>query len=283
MIKSTKILDSKNITKENVLKVQSLTPKRKCFSTYSGIQDKKKNSKKSFSISFIESIGPIFEAMTDLKLSYSNTFENYYLNIENEQELNKIKEWEERQGTRIFLRDTLSLSIALGLNLQENHTHTDIGKLENQAKHSQDLQAIKNLTTLIQDTISSLPFYKNADFICAIPPSPDKTFDLPSTLVSNISNNLNKLDITSNFRFHSSKSSIKESSLDQKWDVWESTGLYYDSATGPNLKGKTIILIDDKYQSGITIQFVAMKLQQAGASAIYGLSIVKTLRDTDNL
>ncbi len=50
-----------------------------------------------------------------------------------------------------------------------------------------------------------------------------------------------------------------------------------------NVKDKTIILIDDKYQSGITIQYIAMKLQQAGAHEVYGLSFVKTLRDKDNV
>ena len=33
----------------------------------------------------------------------------------------------------------------------------------------------------------------------------------------------------------------------------------------------------------ITIQYIATNLQQAGAHEIYGLSLVKTLRDTDNV
>jgi predicted amidophosphoribosyltransferase len=47
-------------------------------------------------------------------------------------------------------------------------------------------------------------------------------------------------------------------------------------------KDSDVILIDDKYQSGTTMQFVAMKLQEAGARYIFGISLVKTLRDTDN-
>ncbi len=43
-----------------------------------------------------------------------------------------------------------------------------------------------------------------------------------------------------------------------------------------------ILLLDDLYQSGITMQYVAMKLQKAGAEKIFGLSIVKSLNDTDN-
>ena len=33
----------------------------------------------------------------------------------------------------------------------------------------------------------------------------------------------------------------------------------------------------------LTIQYIAMKLQQAGAHQVYGLSFVKTLRDTGNV
>ena len=36
------------------------------------------------------------------------------------------------------------------------------------------------------------------------------------------------------------------------------------------------------FASSIAIQYIAMKLQQAGADEVYGLSFVKTLRDEDN-
>jgi predicted amidophosphoribosyltransferase len=35
--------------------------------------------------------------------------------------------------------------------------------------------------------------------------------------------------------------------------------------------------MDDLYQSGTTMQFVAMKLKQAGARHVYGLALVKAL------
>jgi predicted amidophosphoribosyltransferase len=42
-------------------------------------------------------------------------------------------------------------------------------------------------------------------------------------------------------------------------------------------------LIDDKYQSGTTAQFVASHLYQAGAAEVCGLFCIKTWRDTDNM
>jgi predicted amidophosphoribosyltransferase len=47
-------------------------------------------------------------------------------------------------------------------------------------------------------------------------------------------------------------------------------------------KAPSVILIDDKYQSGMTIQFVASRLYDAGTAKVYGLCAVKTLRDMDN-
>ena len=75
---------------------------------------------------------------------------------------------------------------------------------------------------------------------------------------------------------------MKNSSVDEKGNVWETAQVSFQSNSELNVKDKTVILIDDKYQSGITIQYIAMKLQQAGACEVYGLSFIKTLSDTDN-
>ena len=48
-------------------------------------------------------------------------------------------------------------------------------------------------------------------------------------------------------------------------------------------RGESVILLDDKYQSGTTMHYVAMQMQAAGVDGpILGLVAVKTLRDDDN-
>lgn len=42
-------------------------------------------------------------------------------------------------------------------------------------------------------------------------------------------------------------------------------------------------MIDDLYQSGLTINYIAEELRAAGAHEVFGLAAVKTLRDDDNL
>lgn len=47
-----------------------------------------------------------------------------------------------------------------------------------------------------------------------------------------------------------------------------------------NLERKNVILLDDLYMSGLSMQYVAMKLKEAGADRIFGLSIVKSFSNT---
>ena len=98
-----------------------------------------------------------------------------------------------------------------------------------------------------------------------------------------MSGKIGKQDVTGGFVFGGQKTSVKTSTFDEKWNVWESARVSFQNSPAFNVNGKTVILIDDKYQSGITIQYIAMKLQQAGAHEVYGLSFVKTLRDTANV
>jgi predicted amidophosphoribosyltransferase len=47
-------------------------------------------------------------------------------------------------------------------------------------------------------------------------------------------------------------------------------------------KHRRVLLLDDIYQSGTTLNYVAKLLYDAGASAVYGLICEKTSRDDDN-
>lgn len=261
-----------------------LKPKRRCFAEYSGIQEKKKDGGKSFSVKFRESIEPIFKRMTGYDLFHSPEYGNYFRIIKQDNELEKIKEWEKQQGNRIFLRDCLRISLAMDSNIQHNTPglYSPIGELEIAAKQNHNLTAIRGLSEESTQTINGLPYYKDADFVCAVPSPKNKGFDSPDEIVSLVSQKTGKTNITAGFSFDGEKYSVKDAPIERKWELWEDAKLHYKNPDNLDIRGKAIILIDDKYQSGVTIQFVAMKLQHAGAGAIYGLSMVKTLGDDDN-
>ncbi len=273
------------ITRETVLEKHALEPRRRCFALHSGIQQKKRNDSKSFSVNFSESIKPIFEEQTKLNLFESKEYKNYYRIIGSNEELEVIASWEKQHGSRVFIRDCLYASLALDTNFVDNEScqRTEIGDLEYRGKNNQEQKAINQLVDIIAKTINDLPFYEGADFICSVPSGSDKKFNLPSSVTSLVSAKISKQDITKGFVFGKQKSSVKASTFDEKWDVWEDAQISFQNNPEFNVDDRTIVLIDDKYQSGITIQYIAMKLQEAGANEVYGLSFVKTLRDTDNI
>ena len=275
----------KEITREAVSEKHDLEPRRRCFASHTGLQLNKKNGSRSFSVNFSESIRPILTAQTGLALFYSQQYNNYYRVIYSDEELELISSWEKKLGSRVFIRDCLYASIALDTNFVDNTSgqRTDIGNLEHRGKNSQDQDAINKLTDIVVQTIDELPYYNDADLICSVPPHPDKEFDLPSKVTSLVSSKTDKQDVTKGFVFGGQKSSVKTSTIDEKWDVWEGAKISFQNSSAFNVNNKTVVLIDDKYQSGITIQYIAMKLQQAGAHQVYGLSFVKTLRDTGNV
>jgi hypothetical protein len=231
-----------------------------------------------FGVPFRETIKPIFEEMTGLQLYKSKNYEGFWRSLKTEEEFLKVKSWIDDQGERVFLRDTLALSMALSLNFTEEGRHTAIGEIEYRAKYQKNQKAISDLVQILLATRGALALYKDARTICAVPPSPNKDFDLPTIIADRLAQLGSLKNVTQAAVWTKNKPSLKGIAVNEKWSVLEQASLEIRD----KLKGETILLVDDLYQSGITMQFVAMKLLQSGAKSVYGLSIVKSLRDTDN-
>lgn len=274
------------ITKEGVLK-DSIDkrksggnrkhPYRRCFAQYSGISGKCGH----FKVPFLNCT-TVFEAQTGLELRKDQYSCGYFMYIKDEDELKKIVDWVEKQGGLVYLNDHLSLSIALGFNFYKDENgkrvRTDLGELEYSAKYQKNEESIERIVEKIIETIDFISFYKEADFVCAVPAFPSKHFDLPREIVSRVSQKISKPNITDHFEFKQEKSPLKGCNLEEKWKKWEDTGVLFKR----NIRGKTVLLIDDLYQSGISLQYIAMKLQDAGCEEVYGLTVVKSWSDTDN-
>ncbi|MCG8503907.1 MAG: hypothetical protein MI755_04815 [Sphingomonadales bacterium] len=286
MAGSEDLFGPKKISKKDVLRLAEVEPRRISFAYTRTDQPKRKSGYKgsvgTFSVPFRASVGDIFERDTHLHLSDKGQFGGYGRYIESESEFAQIKDWVKRQGTRIFLRDCLDLSIALDLNRpRPGAEYSALGRLEHQAKHThkENPRAIRNLVTAYCEAITDLPFYRECEIIAAVPAHPDKHFDLPRILAQRIAEELGIQDVTHRFSFSGPKREIKDAPASERWDVWDECGLSFDP---PLEDSPSVILIDDKYQSGVTIHYVASKLRDAGVGEIYGLCAVKTLRDTDN-
>jgi hypothetical protein len=275
------------ITREQFESLRAETrTKRICFQTTRAEEPKRSDPPYvgSFNIPFLKTVKDIFDEGCGLSLIPNQYPQGgYWRSIRSEEEFHRIKEWVDRQGSRVFLRDCLDMSMALGMNiaLEEGAppVHTELGDLESRAKNSEDPAAIAALVDRFAATIAELPRYRDAKLIAAIPPSPGKTYDFPSVLVGRLAERLGLQDITSRFQFAEPKGSVKATKLEDKWETWAKAGVTFS----PRLLDRpSVILVDDKYQSGCSAHFVASVLREAGAGCIFGIYAVKTLRDSDN-
>ncbi len=237
----------------------------------------------TLNLPFSQSVGRIFGEALGLDLKRGKRPGACWRPIETEEEFARIKAWTVAQGTRVFLRDCLTVSIALDLNLRESAGgpggHTELGELEARAKSAPDAAALTALARAFCEAIRDLPPYRGAKCIAAVPPRPGKAYDLPQTLAGRIASELSITDITSGFVFAAPKGTVKDATVEERWSEWEKSGLVFKP---PLTNRPSVILIDDKYQSGTSINFVASRLRAAGAGEIFGLCAVKTWRDTDN-
>lgn len=262
-------------------------PHRVCFATTHADQPRRSTKPPyigTFNVPFFETVGVLIREACGIELSPNRNFPGaYWRSIRSEDEFGRIADWVRSQGTRVFLRDCLDLSIALDFNFRGNgespEGHTPLGELEHRAKNQEDESAISALVTAFCEAIRDLPCYQKAKLIAAVPPRPGKDYDLPATLTSRIAARLALADLTARFTFSGVKGTVKATRFSEKWAAWEQGRLTFT----PPLTGRpSVILIDDKYQSGVSIHYVASQLRAAGAGEIYGLCAVKTWRDTDN-
>lgn len=232
-----------------------------------------------FEIPFRDTIDPIFSKQTGLELRDSR-FSGCWRPIEVQSEFRLISEWVDRQGVRVFLRDCLALSVALGENMNADRSRTELGDLEYQAKYERRDSAIEELAVLARVAIDDLPYFCDADAICAVPASSPNGFDLPGILAQRLAAARNLPDLTQTCSWERTKRSLKDTDVTEKWAALENANLQVEPMETEDL---SVILLDDLYQSGTTMQYVAMMLQRAGVARIYGLSMVKSRGDTDNV
>lgn len=226
---------------------------------------------------FGDSINPILKNATDCILFKSKFDDRFYRRINDEDEYNKFERFVSLYKDVVFLRDNLDLSIALSMNYEGNE-RTEIGELEYQAKFNNDEDSESQLVDICKKWIEELPYYKHADYICAMPSSNPDEESLPERIV-NLLTDFNFINISEKVFWLSKTRNVKDAEdVEEKLEILEESNLTI--AEDLDFNGKTVILFDDLYMSGISMQYVAMKLKKAGANRVLGLSIVKSRSNT---
>ncbi|GEM_PF-617387 len=131
---------------------------------------------------------------------------------------------------------------------------------------------------------SLLPLYYNFEpvVVTTIPVGSDNKFSLAQELAKALQQRVNLNLCLPSLRIskHASKGLSVEDKLKAWHDIYSSnSNIDIDYSMIPN---SNFIIVDDLYQSGITIRMYADFLKKHGAKNVYGISCVKSLRDDDN-
>ena len=269
---------NKRITKETIADYLEVAPKRIHFATthknaLRAVYDKS-DVLAWFSLPFRDSIGPILDSVAGISLLDKKSGSGVCFPAKDDAQLESIRSFMTKFNELVFLRDNLDLSVALSMNMKDDKSYTEIGECENQVKyHSQSHDTSKELKKLafeLKTCLENLPYYDHADFICAVPSSKPFMNDIISSI-----DGWSDRNISAHVSWKNKIADIKnEDDFAIKFEALERSGL---EITGVDLKGKAVVLVDDMYKSGATMQFVAMKLKEFGARHVFGICLVKSL------
>jgi predicted amidophosphoribosyltransferase len=189
----------------------------------------------------------------------------------------------------ILLDDDLTECFALDYHTTFDpaggYPRTKMGSLVYQAKpyrrtpSSNNIAATDQLARLMVSFIQNHPTYRRSEIVVAAPPSrPDKPFDVPGEIVKRI---LAACDTMLDGRNYIKK--VRETrpmkdcpTIPEKINNVRNAFAMSEDA---DVRGKTVLLVDDIYQSGFTLNEVGRVLFEAGAESVLGLVATKTGRD----
>jgi len=206
-----------------------------------------------------------------------------------DESLTEVESWLATVGKYVAIRDCLALSFALDYDREggaPSKPQTAIGALRSRAKPydaaptADTRRAADELVKHLRAFLKEMTCYNGAEAVCAMPPSrPDKAFDLPSYLVAGIASKTKLADITAAVRTVTARPALKDAEVSRKLALLKDT-IEIDAAA---MKGKVVLLVDDLYQSGVSMNYVGMLLLGAGAKKVFGLAVEKTCRNDANV
>ncbi len=186
----------------------------------------------------------------------------------------------------IFIVDDLDESFCLGFHSQMSiggPKRTELGDLMRKAKpydrawNAGNREIARRLGGMLAAAIQQHPTYARADLLLSVPPSNrDKDFDLPTFLADTVSD---KTGIASGVGF---VDKVRETQpMKECISIQEKVDNIKDAfkVDPARIAGKSIIIIDDIYQSGFSINELGRCVRSSGASLVLGATVTKTMKD----
>jgi len=224
---------------------------------------------------------------------FSRTFiDNYgrfdwgtYIYNTTPEEIQKIQHLLTMFQDGVCIEDDLTECFALGYHSQISPLGTErseLGGLVYQAKpyRGDFTQARKNAANIAVERLKKFilthPTYEKAELIAAVPPSRPNLPNLPIYLVEQLAQQLNKQNGTQLIQKLRTTLPMKDcKTIKEKIENLKGAFALYPQA---NVTQKRIILIDDIYQTGFTLNEVGRVFVENGAETL-GLVVTKTMQD----
>ena len=202
----------------------------------------------------------------------------------------EVTQWVDTVGNPVAMKDFLAISFALDYDREggdPSRPQTEIGALRAQAKPygvktatMQTIAAADKLVDRCVEFLGAMTCYKSANCIVAMPPSdPSKQYNLPKYLAKRISEATGLENLTEHLHTIEPRNSIKGVAVSSKLDTLLGT----IAVAKDVFKGKRVILVDDLYQSGTSMNYCGLLLLRSGARKLFGLACEKTCRNDDNV
>ena len=186
-----------------------------------------------------------------------------------------------------YFCNELDFCIALDFNYVYGNGRTALGEAEYQLKYNNilDFKERKEFADFLFDKMISnckyIPIANKEDWL--ISPMPSTRIGkqkLAWLLAKAMAEQTGISFLESNLTCE--KPQMKELSIDKKIEVWKQIYKNGYVEISRNIYGKSVLIIDDLYQSGTTMWQYASFLKNLGAFRVFGMVCVKSLKDSDN-
>ena len=187
----------------------------------------------------------------------------------------------------LFIQDDLTETFALDYHTESSPNggfrRTAVGELVYAAKpyrrqvSASHRQAAMQLSAKLSQFVQRHPTYIRADLVMAVPPASGKTYDLPTQLAHQICVLTGMTDGCKLIEKVRATQPMKDCvTIPQKI---ENVRGAFQVGDADLTRGRSVILLDDIYQTGFTMNEMGRVLFAAGAIEVYGLVATKTGRD----
>lgn len=175
----------------------------------------------------------------------------------------------------VVLEDLLDLSLSMSMYKHSPKELTEIGSLMNSAKYGKNKQAYKILINKVK--LFNFSIFKDVNYI--IPVSTKSEFNLPLKIANYVSSCLNNIPISEPVILNKVTSTKSLSTIEQKISNIHSIEI---NTPVDYFSNKNILIIDDNYQSGISLNIIACILRQFNTRQLYAFTVTKTLSNNGN-